>query len=220
MSSVVVVGAGLAGLAAGTALLTTLTLALASVLPQPRSAVASEVTATVPPAVGLVQNGGVDLIATSPPWQLPSDARPYIAAAGLKMVSPGTAPGFGVHLDIFDGRRRLPVPAGIGSVFVRGAPETSSTVRTTGGSGVIEVVARRGDAPTLGQFFTEWGVPFSATQVGGVTDSGADAWQSFVDGRPVTADPVDIPLTAGAEIELWFGPRSTHPKVIATYHFS
>jgi len=205
-------GIAVAGLIAGTTF-------LASVLPG-SGAVASSPRVGPVAAIGIRPAPTVSLVATAPPWHLPSDARPYIAAAGLALHNGEPGGGFEVHLDIRAGGHRVSVPAGVGDATVRGAVVGVSGLYTDDTSGVLHVVGHRAQKFTLGQFFTEWGVPLSETQLGGFTAGVATRFVVAVDGRPTASDPAAVVLHPHEEIALWLGPTSTRPRLPGRYRFS
>jgi len=197
--------------------LVVLSTALATVLPGTAVPPASGGPAPVA-AVGPQAQKGVAFEATAPPWGLPADARPYIAAAGLSDL-PGARGGYEVHLDIFDNRKRVQVPADIGDVVVRGSVTGTSPLFTDDTSGIVHVDAAGTSRFTLGQLFTEWGVPLSATQMGSFTAGGGSSLEAFVDGHVVDGSPADVALRPHDEVAVWFGPAARHPHVPAAYRF-
>ena len=108
---------------------------------------------------------------------------------------------YGVHLELFDRRRVVSIPAGIGvapprvrsGAYVRGG-RCSYPLRTVESTGVIEVAA--GSVCRLGDFFAVWGQPLARGRV--LSFRGPLA--AFVDGRAWRGDPRAIPLTRHAQI--------------------
>ncbi|MEA2194452.1 MAG: hypothetical protein QOG42_886, partial [Solirubrobacteraceae bacterium] len=68
------------------------------------------------------------------------------------------------------------------------------------------------------QFFAVWGVPLSATCIGSLCEQGAKQLRTWVDGKPVSADPTRIVLAEHQEIVLAYGTPAQEPKPVpATY---
>jgi len=199
-----------AGLVAGTTF-------LASMLSSP-GAVATSTTTEPTYAIG-IRPASVSLVATAPPWRLPADARPYIAAAGLALHAGVPTGGFEVHLDIRADGHRVPVPAGVGEAILDGAVMGVSGLFTEDTSGVVHVVGDGTPPFTLGQVFEEWGVPFSVSQLGGYAAGPATRLVVTVNGKPVN-DPAAVVLRPDEEIALWFGPATARPEAPHHYHFS
>jgi hypothetical protein len=188
--------------------------------------VASSVAATKPKKPRAIATApfttptGVTLADTPPPWPLPADARPYIAAAGLTVLGEEQlAVHYHAHLDIIDDGAEVTVPGGIGFVL-RGGQATGITVlHTHDTSGVIHIESAKSVSYTLGQVLTEWGVALSATQVGGLHADAAHVLAAYVDGQRFSGDPATIKLQRHLEIALWYGPSDQTPKVPSSYKF-
>ncbi|MDQ2708700.1 MAG: hypothetical protein M3Z25_14130 [Actinomycetota bacterium] len=72
---------------------------------------------------------------------------------------------------------------------------------------------------SLGQFFTEWQVALSATQLGGLHTSDATTLRAYVNGSPVAGDPAAAILHAHDEIALVYGPADAHRQLPTSYAF-
>src|ERR1035441_5585353 len=103
MGAVLIVGATLAACSSGTPSSGTTT-----------SSISSPATTVAAAGAGQPTNG-ITLSMSLPPWPLPTDAGPYLAAAGLQVQSGETLQvHYHVHVDIIDITQGVVVPAGIG----------------------------------------------------------------------------------------------------------
>jgi hypothetical protein len=163
---------------------------------------------------------GVTLAETPPPWPLPADAKPYIAAAGLSVLSQEQLEvHYHAHLDIIANGKLVTVPAGIGFVIDQGKATGITVLHTHDTSGIIHIESASDETFTLGQAFTEWGVALNAGQVGGLEVDDTHVLQAYVNGRRLQGDPATIRLKPHLEIALWYGPPGTKPKVPKSYRF-
>lgn len=134
-----------------------------------------------------------------PPWAAPADTEARIRAAGLEPL-PGESFVMHIHsqLNVFYNGQPVEVPANIG-IDPKGA--FISAVHSHAASGVIHVESPVLRDFTLGQFFTEWGVPLDGAKV-------------YVGGQPVT-ETSGLVLKDNQVIAVVFGtPPATIP---ATY---
>ncbi|MFQ6330777.1 hypothetical protein ACLMAL_32215 [Nocardia sp. CWNU-33] len=118
------------------------------------------VSSAAPPALPSGSSSVVDF------WGPPTDPNAAVARAGLPMLSKMyTDFHYHAHLDVFVDGRQITVPAliGIDDVARRGSP-----LHTHDTSGIIHIESETDIPFTLGQFFTEWDEPLTATQVGPV----------------------------------------------------
>lgn len=152
---------------------------------------------------------------------VPLEQGPTLAPAS----STGTAPAGGTkcasveqlayhihaHLAVFDGGTLYQLPAGIGIPD----PQTQQTqygpvvgsgkcfywLHTHTSDGIIHIESPTKRIYTLGDFFAVWRQPLGPDRIarlhGRVT--------AFVNGKPWTKDPRDIPLVAHADIQLEIG---------------
>jgi hypothetical protein len=121
------------------------------------------------------------------------------------------------HLDVFVRGREQTVPANVGidpgGAFI-------SPLHTHDTTGVLHVESPTVESFSLGQFFAVWGVPLSATRLGGLRTGGGSELRAWVDGKPVTGDPTRIVLDAHQEIVLAYGTAGQMPKKVpASYDF-
>jgi hypothetical protein len=67
---------------------------------------------------------------------------------------------------------------------------------------------------SLGQFFDVWGVRLTPTCIGGLCNSGGNQLRAYVDGKPWTGNPRDIPLKQHEDIVLTYGTQAEQPNPI------
>ena len=164
--------------------------------------------------------GGAALSVALPPWPIPTDATPYIAAAGLRAQSGETLQfHYHAHLDIMDSTQAVDVPAGIGFVIQNGQEVALTSLHTHDTTGIIHIESATDVPFTLGQVFTEWGVRLTATQVGGLIAGNGNAIHVAVNGSPFAGDPATIVLTPHQEIAIWYGPQATTPHLPSSFSF-
>lgn len=175
---------------------------------------------TTPTAATPAASSGVPLSTAAPPWPLPSDAAPYLAAAGLQVAAEEHVDvHYHAHLDIVVDGSPVAVPAGIGFVIRDGQPTGITALHTHDATGVIHIESQKEQTFTLGQFFTEWGVALSTDQLGGLRSGASHVLRVFVDGKAFDGNPADIVLRPHEEIALWYGPRDQNPSVPSRYQF-
>ena len=180
------------------------------------SAKSKSTVATVP----FTAPPGVTLATTPPPWPLPADAKPYIEAAGLSVLSAEQLQvHYHAHLDIIANGSSVTVPAGVGFVIEDGKATGITVLHTHDPSGIIHIESAKNKPYSLGQFFTEWGVTLNSTQVGGLKADATHVLQAYVNGRLLKGDPATIRLKRHQEIALWYGPAGTTPTVPKSYPF-
>jgi predicted small lipoprotein YifL len=154
---------------------------------------------------------------TAAPWDAPQNTTSFMTAAGLPALAiEGTAVVYRAHLDVIIGGRAVPVPLGIGIDF---GADKISPVHTVDGTGVIWVEANTPGRFSLGQFFTEWDVRLDADCMGAYCSGPGQVLRAYVDGQPYPHDPAGLPITAGEEIALSFGPAGQTPTVPRSYDF-
>jgi hypothetical protein len=167
---------------------------------------------------------------TFAPWGLPAFALSQIAYAGLTPVTRPLIRHDHVHLDIVVDGKKIPIPAGVGQAEPtddgpgRCPPPPSpppdgdcaaghfttpkvaiSPLHPHTTSGIVHIESDRPARFTLGSFFDEWGVRFTASCLGGYCTRGAEELRIYVDGRRVRGDPRDVVLADGQEIAVVFG---------------
>jgi hypothetical protein len=150
-------------------------------------------------------------------WAAPLDASAAAQKAGLPMLGEEMlAVHYHAHLDVIVDGRHITVPAQIGIDNIR---EAISPVHTHDTTGVVHIESAKDIPFTLGQFFTEWGEPLTAQQVGPKTISSGEVLRVYRNGKPVTGDPAALKLQAHDEIAVWVGPSNATPTVPTTYKF-
>jgi len=163
---------------------------------------------------------GVTLADTQPPWPLPSDARPYIKAAGLSVLgAEQLAVHYHAHLDVIADGAKVTLPAGVGFVIQNQRATGITVLHTHDPTGVIHIESAKNKPYTLGQVFTEWDVALNANQVGGLEVDDTHVLQAYVNGRLFTGNPATIRLKPHLEIALWYGAKGETPAVPKSYNF-
>lgn len=136
--------------------------------------------------------------ATQPPWPAPTDVAQRATAAGLDLGPMGMAAHFHPTLHVIINGQQVPVPPNIGVDTTTGA---MASLHTHEADGMIHIEADRADEVfTLGQFFTEWGVPLTRSRVGGVRASQPAGVVVTSDGRRVAGDPRELQLAPDQQI--------------------
>jgi hypothetical protein len=162
----------------------------------------------------------VALGTSAPPWPVPSDSRPYIAAAGLQVLGQeALAVHYHAHLDVIVNGSAVQVPAGIGMVMTNRRETGITVVHTHDSSGVIHIESPTDSPYMLGQFVTEWGVRLATGQLGGLTNSGGKTLRVYVDGHLFNGNSASIVLRPHQEITLWYGSARATPKVPSAFQF-
>jgi hypothetical protein len=167
------------------------------------------------------------------PWRAPDDPLARTVRAGLKPErKEHLTYHVHAHLDVFVDGRPISVPAGIGiniddsavrrfdepdGSFSYGGIDPAchkaciSPLHTHDASGVLHTESKTPKPNTLGQFFTEWGVPLSNSCVGKYCDPKPVA--VYVNGKRHAGDPRAIELTDRKEIAIVIGtPPAKIPK--------
>ncbi len=104
------------------------------------------------------------------------------------------------HLQVVLRGREVQVPANIGVDPATGA---MSALHTHEPDGTIHIEAdTAGEVFTLGQLFTEWGVPLTATQIGTVKAAQGQQVKLTSNGTPVAGKPGDLRLQPDQKIVL------------------
>ena len=177
-------------------------------------------SATTGTPAGTQPTSSLALSTAAPPWPLPADARPYIAAAGLQVQGAETLTvHYHAHVDIIDKGGAVPVPAGIGFLIQNGQATGITSLHTHDASGIVHVESKTGTPFTLGQVFTEWGVRLMTGQMGGMVSGNGNVLRAYVNGTPFTGDPAAIVLRSHQEIALWYGAATAKPQIPTGYSF-
>jgi hypothetical protein len=157
--------------------------------------------------------------AAPPPsvWPLPDDPKAAAQKAGLAMLDREMfAVHYHAHLDVVVRGVRVTVPAGVGIDARRGL---ISPLHTHDVTGIVHIESAEDIPFTLGQFFTEWGQPLSATRIGPVTVVEGEQLRVYRNGDRVPGDPAKLKFTEHAEIVVWVGSAGAQPKVPTSYDF-
>jgi len=158
-------------------------------------------------------------------WPAPSNPMELARAAGLQPeTSEHLQYHVHAHLDVFIDGKPVQVPAGIGiditDPMVHSGPEPDgstsyggitepcakpciSPLHTHAAHGILHTESATRTPNTLGQFFTEWGVPLTASCVG--ERCAPEKIAIYVNGAPHTGDPTAIELADHAEIAIVIG---------------
>jgi hypothetical protein len=112
------------------------------------------------------------------------------------------------HLVIFDHGKPLTVPDNVGRPMIR---QCLYWLHTHTPDGVIHVESPTTRTFTLGDFFTIWGQPLTTTQASRAKADKGTKLKVWVDGKPYTGDPRQIPLTPHADIVVEAGPPFPAP---------
>ncbi|WP_194917183.1 hypothetical protein [Catenulispora rubra] len=120
------------------------------------------------------------------------------------------------HLDVIVDGKAVTVPQYVG---IDENAQTITALHTHDTSGVMHIESAKDTPFKLGQFFTEWGQPLTATRVGPVAIGGTEALHVIVNGKEVTGDPAQYVLKAHDEIAVWVGAKGQTPQVPSSYNF-
>jgi hypothetical protein len=166
-------------------------------------------------------------------WRAPDDPLARTVRAGLKPErKEHLTYHVHAHLDLFVDGKPIAVPAGIGinihdsavrrfeehdGSFSYGGIDPAchraciSPLHTHDASGVLHTESKTSKANTLGQFFTEWGVPLSDSRVGQYREP--KPVTVYVNGKRHAGDLRAIELTDQKEIAIVIGtPPAKIPK--------
>jgi hypothetical protein len=150
-----------------------------------------------------------------PPWPAPGDVSAAVKQAGLPMLgAEGTVQHIHVHLDVFVNGDPVSVPADIGIDQRAG---TISPLHTHDTTGVIHIESPSQATFSLAQFFAEWQVSLSGSQIGGMRTANGVELRAYVNGQLVPGNPGALILHAHDQIALVYGgaPR----QIPSTYAF-
>jgi hypothetical protein len=164
-------------------------------------------------------NTGQPLQTGPAPWSLPTDATPYVSAAGLQFLSAEQlAVHYHAHIDIIVNGKAVAVPALIGITAQIGSP-AYSFLHTHTNDGVLHIESPQNTKFTLGQAMVEWGVRLTSTCLGGYCSDSTHDFKVFVNGQQQSGNPQNIVLKAHQEIALWYGAKSATPNVPSSFKF-
>src|SRR4051794_1578849 len=155
-----------------------------------------------------------------PPWNAGNgpELQQRLDALGLAALpAEGTVVHIHQHLDLFVDGKRVTVPAAIG---IDAGQQFIAALHTHDPSGVMHVESPEPKTFTLGQFFGVWGVPLSATQIGGLKAGAGKQLRAWVNGKPVSGDPSKVDLASHQEIAIAYGTAAQMPKPVpSSYGF-
>jgi hypothetical protein len=150
-------------------------------------------------------------------WPVPADASAAAEKAGLQMLGQEMlAVHYHAHLDVLINGGRVKVPPYIGIDLNK---KSITALHTHDSSGIIHIESANDTPFTLGQVFTEWGQPLTATQVGQVKVPAGSELRVYRNGELADGDPNALKLNAHDEIEVWVGPTGDKPKVPSSFNF-
>jgi hypothetical protein len=149
---------------------------------------------------------------TPPPWgpgnEEGLDQR--LRALGLTPLSAeGQVLHIHQHLDVLVDGKPVEVPAAIG---IDANQTFISELHTHDATGIMHVEAPNRDSFTLGQFFGVWGVPLTATRLGGLRAGDGKELRVWVNGNRVSGNPADVVLASHQQIVVAFGTPASMPK--------
>jgi hypothetical protein len=172
-------------------------------------------TSSAGTAPGTAPSSGAPAATTD--WSRNPDQSSTARKAGLPMLGTEMLQvHYHAHLDVIVDGKPVTVPELVG---IDMNAQTITALHTHDTSGVLHIESAKDTPFTLGQFFTEWGQPLSATQAGPVAIGGDKALHLIVNGKEVAGDPAQYVLKAHDEIVVWVGDKAQSPQVPASYNF-
>lgn len=151
-------------------------------------------------------------------WSRNPDQTSTARKAGLPMLgSEMLQVHYHAHLDVIVDGKPVTVPAYVG---IDENAQTITALHTHDTSGVLHIESGKDTPFTLGQFFTEWGQPLSAAQIGPVALGADHELHVVVNGKEVTGDPAAYVLKSHDEIAVWVGAKGQAPQVPSSYSFA
>jgi len=150
-------------------------------------------------------------------WPVPNDPTAAAERAGLEMLGREMLEvHYHAHLEVTVRGVDITVPAGIG---IDAAKQTITALHTHDQTGIVHIESAEEIPFTLGQFFTEWDQPLSATQVGPIKVDANEEVRLYRNGTVVPGDPAAVRFAAHDQLVVWLGPKGEQPDVRATYVF-
>lgn len=188
-----------------------------------RASTPGTVTSTPPtsappsPAVALGPPLGPAPLSRAPVWPRPHDTVGAVHAAGLALrPAEGAFEHIHVHLRVVVDDNEVIVPASLGIEAAQGL----APLHTHDNTGVIHVESDQYEPYTLGQVFTEWGVPIGVDHIGGLRFGPDRRLRLFVNGTEVSGDPARVLLRPADDIEVWVGPAGRKVTPASNYSWS
>lgn len=114
-----------------------------------------------------------------------------------------------VHLDVYVGGVRVPVPALVGIDI---ADEFLTVLHTHDASGVVHIESASSKPYSLGAFFGVWGVRLNASCLGRYCNGPKAQVRAYVGRKPWTGNPASIVLREHEEIVVSYGGKAQLPK--------
>jgi hypothetical protein len=112
------------------------------------------------------------------------------------------------HLVVFDHGKPIPIPALIG---IPPGKQCLYWLHTHTPDGVIHIEAPATRTFTLGDFFKIWGQPLSRSVAATAHAEKGKSLKVWVDGKPYSGDPGEIPLAAHTDVVIEAGPPFPNP---------
>ncbi|WP_051367174.1 hypothetical protein [Hamadaea tsunoensis] len=148
---------------------------------------------------------------------LPADPGAAAVAAGLPMLGQEMlAVHYHAHLDVSAHGKIITVPGGIG---IDTRKNKISPLHTHDTSGIVHIESAADIPFTLGQFFTEWGHPISATAIGSARAADGEQVRVYRNGTLVTGDPAAMKFEPHDEIFVYLGGANDQPQAPTSYEF-
>jgi hypothetical protein len=160
------------------------------------------------------------VLKTPPPWPAnTAKLQLRLRAIGLPaLTAEGQVVHIHQHLDVFVDGKPVRVADDVGIDPGGGFISPLHTHRQT--PGVIHVESPTESRFSLGQFFAVWGVRLDADCIGGRCADDGRRLRTWVDGRPVAADPTRIVLAEHQEIVIAYGTAKQVPDPVpSSYDF-
>ena len=150
-------------------------------------------------------------------WARNPDQTSTAKKAGLQMLGNEMLQvHYHAHLDVIVDGQKVTVPQYIG---IDENAQTITALHTHDTSGVLHIESGEDIPFKLGQVFTEWGQPLSATQVGPVALGPDKVLKLIVNGKEVAGDPAQYVLKQHDEVVVWVGAKDATPQVPSSYSF-
>lgn len=117
---------------------------------------------------------------------------------------------FHIHaqLSIYTNGKKQTIPQNIG---VEQESQFLTSLHTHDAEGLVHMEAVQPYPFKLGQFFTVWNVPFSATQLGAYRPGKGLELQTWVNGKRLRTDPTQYVMKAHDKIVIGFGKPGSFP---------
>jgi hypothetical protein len=172
-------------------------------------------------AIAALALGGCGSDPSSPPvpstWALPADPGAAAQKAGLAMLGREMLEvHYHAHVDVIVRNNRITVPAYIGIDTQR---QRITALHTHDTTGIVHIESEKDIPFTLGQFFTEWGQPLTAGEIGPVAATSDEQVRVYRNGKLVSGDPAAVKFNAHDELVVWLGARNATPKVPSSFTF-